>query len=592
MREKYQAFIARFFDKTFLKFLLVGAVNTIFGTAIMFGAYNLLHLSYWISSAANYFFGSILSYFLNKHFTFRNREKGPGTVIRFALNISVCYLIAYGAAKPLARLILSGASQTARDNIAMFVGMGLFVVLNYIGQRFFAFAEKDRRSISGEERYMARIKKLNGSKRTVLVLAALVWLFMLALNLLTPFVADDFVYMVDLSTKKPLSCVLDIFPSMAVHAVRINGRLISHGLGQLFMLMPKAVFCAVNALVYTGFIWLLYRVASPEGKHSAILFAGIAMAFWYFVPVFGQVALWTIGSVNYLWALFFGLLYIAPYVRHFLTGEEPVRRTWLKVAFCVLAVPMGMYTEITSFVALFLAAALLLLSRLVHKRTLKTWLWVPVALAAVGYILLMAMPAELAAKKADGSLGGFAHNLGVALSMLKTHGTVPLCVCGAIFAVALLSGADADRLILSGLFACGALGGAIMPAVASYYPERCFCTTTALLILSAAVLVPELTRLGMERTMAAGFAVLAVLWTFSAVFGVSDVLRVHGRMEERTRLVEEQKRGGARVASVPIIVPETKYSALYGLQDLSADPDDFPNFHMAEWYGLEGIKPE
>lgn len=44
MREKYQAFIARFFDKTFLKFLLVGAVNTIFGTAIMFGAYNLLHL--------------------------------------------------------------------------------------------------------------------------------------------------------------------------------------------------------------------------------------------------------------------------------------------------------------------------------------------------------------------------------------------------------------------------------------------------------------------------------------------------------------------------------------------------------------------
>ncbi len=142
LKEKLKSFILLFFDKTFLKFILVGIVNTLFGTAIMFGSYNLLHLSYWISTAANYFFASILSYFLNKRFTFKNTEKGKGTVIRFALEISVCYLIAYGAAKPLVRLILSGASETVRDNIAMLVGMGLFVILNYMGQRFFAFAEK------------------------------------------------------------------------------------------------------------------------------------------------------------------------------------------------------------------------------------------------------------------------------------------------------------------------------------------------------------------------------------------------------------------------------------------------------------------
>lgn len=134
------AFLKRFFDRTFWKFILVGVANTLFGSAIMFGAYNLLHLSYWISSAANYFFGSILSYFLNKRFTFKNTEKGAGTLIRFAVNIGVCYLIAYAAAKPLVRLILSGASGTVRDNVAMLVGMGLFVMLNYIGQRFFAFA--------------------------------------------------------------------------------------------------------------------------------------------------------------------------------------------------------------------------------------------------------------------------------------------------------------------------------------------------------------------------------------------------------------------------------------------------------------------
>ena len=130
-------------DKTFWKFILVGAANTLVGTGVMFLCYNLLHMGYWPSSAANYICGSILSYFLNKHFTFRNREKGFKVVLRFVLNISVCYLIAYGVAKPLAAWVLSGAGKTVQENGAMLVGMCFFVLLNYFGQRFFAFRENN-----------------------------------------------------------------------------------------------------------------------------------------------------------------------------------------------------------------------------------------------------------------------------------------------------------------------------------------------------------------------------------------------------------------------------------------------------------------
>lgn len=135
--------IQRLFDRTFWKFILVGIVNTLFGTAVMFSFYNLLHCSYWLSSAANYFFGSILSYFLNKHFTFQNKSRSVKTVLKFVLNISVCYLIAYGLAKPAVAWVLSGASVSVQENGAMLVGMGLFVLLNYFGQRFFAFKKED-----------------------------------------------------------------------------------------------------------------------------------------------------------------------------------------------------------------------------------------------------------------------------------------------------------------------------------------------------------------------------------------------------------------------------------------------------------------
>lgn len=128
-------------DQTTWKFLLVGVLNTIFGTAVMFLAYNLCHASYWLSSALNYILGSILSYFLNKYFTFQSKKRSWQEVARFVLNITLCYLIAYGLAKPLVRLVLTGQDQHLVENIAMLVGMVLFVGLNYLGQRFFVFRE-------------------------------------------------------------------------------------------------------------------------------------------------------------------------------------------------------------------------------------------------------------------------------------------------------------------------------------------------------------------------------------------------------------------------------------------------------------------
>ncbi len=129
-------------DRKLAKFLLVGVINTLIGTAIMFGLYNLAHCTYWVSSAANYILTSILSFFLNKYFSFGSREKSAGEVARFAVNIAVCYLLAYGIARPMCIAALTGASSAVRDNVSMFVGMCLFTGLNYLGQRFFAFRVK------------------------------------------------------------------------------------------------------------------------------------------------------------------------------------------------------------------------------------------------------------------------------------------------------------------------------------------------------------------------------------------------------------------------------------------------------------------
>ena len=133
----------KFFDPSMLRFLLVGVVNTMVGAGIMFLLYNLAGCSYWLSSAANYIVGGVVSYFLNKYYTFKNTERSWKQVLRFALNVAVCWLLAYGIAKPLALRLLAGFDEKLQTNAAMLAGLCLYTALNYLGQRFFAFRAKE-----------------------------------------------------------------------------------------------------------------------------------------------------------------------------------------------------------------------------------------------------------------------------------------------------------------------------------------------------------------------------------------------------------------------------------------------------------------
>ncbi len=147
-------------DKTFWKFVLVGVLNTVVGLGVNYLVLWLLGLNksvsdntaYWIASAANYVIGSILSFFLNKYFTFKSNARSAAEVFRFILNIVVCWIIAYGTAKPFIGWLFTKQWVWPWQNVEMpkavgyvatLLGAGLFVILNYFGQRFFAF-KKDK----------------------------------------------------------------------------------------------------------------------------------------------------------------------------------------------------------------------------------------------------------------------------------------------------------------------------------------------------------------------------------------------------------------------------------------------------------------
>ena len=135
-----------FFDRSFFLFLAVGAANTVVGAALMLVFYQWAGMGYWGSSALSYLLASVMSFFLNRRFTFASNAGLAKSAARFALNIAICYLIAYSAAKPAVQALLLRCTpqvgQEVCEQAAMLFGMGLFTLLNYFGQRYGVFQKR------------------------------------------------------------------------------------------------------------------------------------------------------------------------------------------------------------------------------------------------------------------------------------------------------------------------------------------------------------------------------------------------------------------------------------------------------------------
>lgn len=148
--------IKSLFDIKLWKFLLVGVLNTVVGEglkAIFLATTRLGPLPAGLIATA---IASVMSYFLNKYFTFKYQGDGKGAALRFTLNILICWalsnaigllliypLLTHGEGGWFNGLRLIGNEKNGlADYIATYSASVLFVGFNYLGQRFFAFREK------------------------------------------------------------------------------------------------------------------------------------------------------------------------------------------------------------------------------------------------------------------------------------------------------------------------------------------------------------------------------------------------------------------------------------------------------------------
>ncbi len=140
-------------DKTFWIYLLVGFLNFVLCSALMFLLYNCLHVSEHLAPVVNYTLGSVIWFFSCRYLVFRDQRTTWSLIARFALEVLICYGISYYIIGPVVGDFLLespkilaffdfGGMAKIEGNCSMTVGMIAYAVLNYFGQRYYVFSPR------------------------------------------------------------------------------------------------------------------------------------------------------------------------------------------------------------------------------------------------------------------------------------------------------------------------------------------------------------------------------------------------------------------------------------------------------------------
>ena len=432
--------------------------------------------------------------------------------------------------------------------------------------------------------------RTTGSKdrRPFIVLCFLVFFTALMLTALTPMVSDDFAYCFSWADWTRIRHVSQIIPSMAEHRNVTNGRVIVHGLVQLLLLLPRPVYCVLNALNAVLLCLLIRRLISLSARKQEliILLFGICY-FCCFLPAFGENVLWLDGSLNYFWGLSCSLLFLFPFLIAYL--DLPYRGSLLSsVLRIILAFAFGTWSENASLVFLFLAACLYLLQWVKTRQfRLLPLLWIAAALA--GYVFLMTAPAT-AGRAGAPSISVIGYNFRIVFQAAREYLLWPLLICAVLFALAVSYRVEKRLLLSSGLIFVGALLVHLSYTFAAYFVPRHLCTTVFLLLLATVLLLDGLCRV--ERPVFSGVALacLSILFLLQFPVGVLDVAISWHKQQMREQQINTALATGQRSIVLENYYPYTAYAIPFELNP--EDPTIGPNINVADYYGLDEVLGE
>lgn len=432
-------------------------------------------------------------------------------------------------------------------------------------------------------------------------------IYVLMLNIMSPYVADDFQYMFSFKDGERITTIFQIFPSLYQHYIDNIGRIVPHFFAQLFLMGPKWIFNIVNTCLFVMLVYLMIWMTNGTREFSAILWFAVPILFWQFVPRFGQVFLWEDGSFNYLWSYVFGVIYLIPYIRLLLgTGngwfriESSEKSNVWKIAFCMYTFLFGNYSESVSFSTIFVSFLMLVTVMWWEKRwKMYVFYIAPIVCGALGYLIILFSPGEASHMNFKGVAEVLKAIVNIYENFYASQKTL-LVLWAVLVVIAIYYKADKRRVMLSVFLFVISLCTVLLLGFGSYFEIRSLAAGSVFLTFSIVNLMQTIRMLqsgnrNALECMVYGIGIYFIMGSLLNVWnGSYDIYETNRRNEAREAYIMEQVEAGVTELTVPQIEAATIYSVKYGLADIFKEEQNanWLNKAMASYYGLDMIYGE
>ena len=429
--------------------------------------------------------------------------------------------------------------------------------------------------------------------------AALVFLWMLLLNVLTPYIADDFTFAYAFDTGLRLHSLPQLIKSLAYHYYEWSGRVVVKFFAQGFTMLPKFVFDLCNAAAYLGLGLVIYRLAAGRrrGRYDVLSFFLIEAALWEVSPAFGQTNLWMCGACNYLWASLGLLAFLLPW-RYYL--QQPFSaRPRMAVGMALAGVLAGWLSENGS-AGMLVCLVLCIWWLLARRKRVPAWMWSGLGGAVAGFVILIAARGNYNRASFfndyESVLTRYAVRFFNCLNMLKDHALPLLFFFAAAFALLCFQRRTAgiQALVWPLMLLLGGLAANFAMILSPDYYERSTHAPFTFLTAACAACLAALSGPTLRRGLTCAAACLGIVCGIHALEAGYDIASYSVMYRTRDALLKEEvatlgdEAAGASLVTYAI-EPYTHWCAAYGLPDIREYSGDSLGLGRARWYGVASI---
>ncbi len=429
----------------------------------------------------------------------------------------------------------------------------------------------------------------------ILVVAFVSFFLMFLMNTSTPYVAEDFDYHYIFAddgrkvTDERIESISDIVTSMKAHYHTMNGRIVTHSIVQLIMMLDKkAVFNVANSLMYVIFTLLIYKhCIGKSKKQNALVFLFINLSIWAFTPQWGLTTVWLLGSVNYLWMSAVRLLFLLVFRLYAEDGEDkfPIIKTILML---FLGFASGNSSENMSAALVGVTVLFFIFCRIKHY-SFRPWFITSFIGLMAGYCFMFFAPAN------SGRIAKGGNSLLSRLASIPANAIYYLAplVCIGIIAIVILFNNNKERKIgISFIYFLGAVGGAGVMVAIPFFPQRAWFGIIMYSIMSVGILLNQIKLHDklVVRQLVSLAAAFCCVWTMMDYLKAKQSANEYMEVwNERIEYMEEQRALGntdLEFASMRLI---NEHAPLFSWTDIGTDDNDPQHISIAQYFNLNSV---